>query len=56
MTAKHADWNAEAAQSAKEYLSSEAFSCSGLVHQLSSSAEGYTLAQAQYGAHAAGVC
>jgi host cell surface-exposed lipoprotein len=34
-----------------------AFSCSGLVDQLSSSAgEQFTLAQAQYGAKAVGIC
>lgn len=53
----HVDWNAQAALSAKNYLSLEPFSCSGLVQQLSSSAgDQFTLAQAQYGAKVAGVC
>ncbi len=51
------DWNAQAALSAKNYLSTTSFSCSGLIQQLSSSAgDQFTLAQAQYGAKAAGIC
>jgi hypothetical protein len=53
----HEDWNAQAASSAKEYLSQQSFSCSGLIQQLSSSAgDQFTTAQAQYGAKAAGIC
>lgn len=52
----HEDCNAQAALSAKSYLSMTAFSCSGLVRQLSSSAVQFTVAQAQYGATAAGIC
>ncbi len=51
------DWDAQAALSAKNYLSMEPFSCSGLVEQLSSAAgEQFTVGQAQYGAKAAGIC
>jgi hypothetical protein len=51
------DWNAQAASAAKEYLSTQPFSCSGLVQQLSSSAGSqFTTAQAQYGAKVAGIC
>jgi hypothetical protein len=54
--AQHANWNAQAALSAKQYLSMESFSRAGLIEQLSSSAgEGFTHAQAVYGVTAAGL-
>ena len=54
--AQHANWDAEAALSAKAYLAIEPFSRAGLIEQLSSSAgDGYTHAQAVYGVTAAGL-
>jgi hypothetical protein len=53
----NADWNENAARSAKQYLSMTGFSCKGLIQQLSSNAgEKYTVEQATYGAHQAGAC
>ena len=45
------DWNAEAVESAESYLEYTAFSKSGLIEQLEY--EGFTPAQAQYGADTA---
>jgi hypothetical protein len=53
--AQNADWNAQAALSAKQYLGMTAFSRAGLIQQLSSSAVGFTYAQAVYGVTAAGL-
>lgn len=54
--AQHADWNAQAVLSAKNYLSIEPFSRAGLIEQLSSSAgEGFTHAQAVFGVTGAGL-
>lgn len=51
------DWDAEAVKSAKEYMSTSSFSCSGLTDQLSSSAGSqYTPAQAKYAATKVGLC
>jgi len=51
------DWNQNAVQSAKQYLSISGFSCDGLVEQLSSQAgDKYTESQARYGAQQAGAC
>lgn len=50
------DWNAEAAKSAKSYLKMTSFSRKGLIEQLTStSGEGFTPAQAEYGVSAAGL-
>jgi hypothetical protein len=50
------DWNAEAVQSAKEYLSFQHFSRAGLIQQLSSRyGDGYTPAQAIYVANHVGL-
>jgi len=50
------DWNKEAVQSAKDYLSTQHFSRAGLIEQLSSSAgEGYTMAQAIYAVNHVGL-
>ena len=55
-TLTHADWNAQACLSAKEYLKTQPFSHAGLVEQLSSSSgEGFTPAQAEYGVTCAGL-
>jgi hypothetical protein len=54
--AQHADWNAQAALSAKQYLSTMPFSRAGLIEQLSSSSgAGFTYAQAVFGVTAAGL-
>ena len=46
-----------AIDAAQSYLQTSSFSCKGLIEQLSSSAgEGFTTAQATYGAHQTGVC
>ena len=45
------DWNAEAVESAESYLEYTSFSKSGLIEQLEY--EGFTPAQAQYGADTA---
>ena len=51
------DWDAEAVKTAKEYMSTSSFSCSGLIDQLSSSAGSqYTAAQAKYAATKVGLC
>lgn len=51
------DWNAEAVLAAKSYLKTTSFSCTNLVEQLDSAAGSqFTPAQAQYGAHAVGIC
>ena len=51
------DWNAEAVKSAKDYMSTSSFSCSGLTDQLSSSAGSkFTAAQAKYAATKVGLC
>lgn len=47
------DWNAQAARSAKSYLSGQAFSRKGLTEQLEY--EGFTHAQAAHGVKAAGL-
>ena len=47
-----ADWNEQAAKSAKNYLSAMSFSRSGLIQQLEY--EGFTASQAEYGASANG--
>jgi hypothetical protein len=52
---QYADWNAQAALSAKGYLSTGSFSRAGLIQQLTSSFERFTLAQAVYGVTAAGL-
>ena len=52
-----ASTDAQAAKSAQSYLDIQSFSCSGLINQLSSSAgDGYTKAQATYGAHQTAAC
>jgi flagellar biosynthesis GTPase FlhF len=54
---KHMDWDEQAARSAKGYLETSSFSCQGMINQLSSEAgEGFTLAQAEYGARQVGLC
>jgi hypothetical protein len=54
--AVHADWNAQACLSAKNYLQVQPFSYAGLVQQLSSSfGAGFTPAEAEYGATCAGI-
>jgi hypothetical protein len=54
--AQQADWNAQAALSAKQYLRMSAFSRAGLIDQLSSSAgEKFTYDQAVFGVTAAGL-
>jgi hypothetical protein len=51
-----ANWNQQAAKSAKSYLSMTSFSRAGLIQQLSSSAgEGFTHAQAVYGVNKTGL-
>ncbi len=51
------DWNKEALDSAKLYLSMQGFSCKGLIDQLSSeSGDNFTESQATYGAQQAGAC
>ncbi|WP_200881920.1 Ltp family lipoprotein [Nitrincola sp. A-D6] len=51
------DWNQQAVRSAEQYLSIQGFSCSGLIRQLSSDAgDGYTQAQARYGAQRTSAC
>jgi len=47
------DWNDQAAKKAAEYLSFESFSRSGLIKQLEF--EGFTQAQAEYGADSVGL-
>ena len=47
-----ADWNEQAAKSAKSYLDFSSFSRSGLIKQLEY--EGFTAEQAEYGATAVG--
>lgn len=49
------DFNEQAALSAKDYLDAGSFSRSGLIKQLTSSAVGFTKAQATYGVKAAGL-
>lgn len=49
----HADWNAQAALTAKNYLDGQAFSRKGLIDQLEF--EGYTHTQAVYGVGKAGL-
>jgi hypothetical protein len=49
----HADWNAQAALTAKSYLDGQGFSKKALTSQLEF--EGYTHAQAVYGVKAAGL-
>ena len=53
MDAQNADWNAQAAKSAKSYLKYSAFSRTGLIDQLVF--EGYTQAQAEYGVGTTGL-
>lgn len=51
-----ADWNAEAAESAKSYLEFSSFSHAGLVDQLSSEyGDQFTREQAEYGVSQAGL-
>lgn len=51
------DWNAQAVKSAKNYLSTQSFSCAGLTEQLSSSyGEKFTASQAAYGASQTSAC
>jgi hypothetical protein len=51
------NWNNEAVQAAKQYMQQQPFSCADLIQQLDSSAgEGYTVAQATFGATQAGDC
>lgn len=51
------DWNAQGAKKAESYLGFTPFSCSGLISQLDSSAgDGFTKAQATYGAHQTAAC
>lgn len=46
-----------AVRSAKQYLSTQGFSCNGLIQQLSSSfGSKYTVSQATYGARQTGAC
>jgi len=50
------NWNEQAVESAKSYMSMGGFSRAGLIEQLSSSAgEGFTYAQAVYAANAVGL-
>ncbi|CRK50666.1 Prophage Lp1 protein 5 (Modular protein) (fragment) [Rhodococcus sp. RD6.2] len=49
MDSLDADWNEQAARSAEQYLDFTSFSKSGLIDQLVY--EGYTYAQAEYGAN-----
>lgn len=51
----HLNYNEQAALTAKNYLTTQAFSRSGLIAQLESGAEGFTHAQAVYGVKAAGL-
>jgi hypothetical protein len=52
----HADWNAQAVESAKGYMQMGGFSRAGLIAQLTSSyGEGFTLAQATYAADQVGL-
>ena len=53
VNAVHANWNKQAAKSAKSYLDTQAFSRSGLISQLEY--DGFTTAQATYGVHAVGL-
>ena len=48
-----ANWNEQAAASAKDYLDMQAFSRTGLIEQLKY--EGYTPAQAAYGVNQTGL-
>lgn len=51
------NWNKQAVLSAKGYIAMGPMSCSGLIQQLDSSAgDGYTVAQATYGAHHTSAC
>jgi hypothetical protein len=51
------NWDSEAVQAAKEYRQTSAFSCQGMIEQLSSSAGSqFTQAQAQYAATKVGLC
>jgi hypothetical protein len=52
------NWNAQAVDDAQNYNSSEGgFSCSGMIQQLSGpGGDGFTVAQATYGATQAGDC
>jgi len=51
------DWNAEAVQSAKNYMQTEPMSCNALIQQLDSpDGEKFTVTQATYGAKQAGDC
>ncbi len=51
------NWKAEAAEAAEGYLDLSAFSCEGLVQQLSSRAgDQFTAEQARHGATKAGIC
>jgi hypothetical protein len=51
------NWNKQAVLSAKAYIDEGPMSCSGLIEQLDSSAgEGFTVAQATYGAHHTSAC
>nr|WP_330181260.1 Ltp family lipoprotein [Nocardia sp. NBC_01503] len=50
MDSLNVDWNEQAAKSAKQYLEYTSFSRSGLIDQLVY--EGFTRAQAEYGANA----
>ena len=50
------DWNAEAAEAAKDYLSYTSFSRAGLIDQLTSQyGSQFTRAQAEYGVSQAGL-
>ena len=52
----HVNWNEQAANAAKEYLSTQSFSRRGLIEQLESDAgEGFTHSQAVYGVDNAGL-
>jgi hypothetical protein len=51
--AQNADWNAQAARSAKEYLAYSSFSRLSLIDQLVY--EGFTQAQAEYGVSTTGL-
>jgi len=50
------NWDNQAVKAAKLYLRVEGFSCNGLINQLSSRAEGFTEAQATYGARHTSAC
>lgn len=50
------DWNAQAVEAAKGYMSMGGFSRAGLIEQLTSSAgDGFTRAQAEYAANKVGL-